>query len=308
MKKKSYTKLLTAVTVALVLSLSTLFLGCNNKESSEDMVSLEKILHAHTLDFDFRIMVDGEQLDVPRSQMTNEVTIRVRPVNSDTFDPSYTDLIFVYTEEEALEFPDSVVTAWPTVETLKRINRFNWAWQDRDVSQTSVRDAEGNIVDVELSLEFPITLTDVMENWEDVYNLAVWTELRALGENAQGNSPEFLAKLEQLTREKYSQDIPESTIPAYEIYLAIDFDFNFRMVADDRIITEPVEILLHTQALYPKFFDPTYTELVFVETEAEALTYPDNVVTAWPTENTDFEEFLAELERLKEQRNTEVSE
>ena len=271
---------------------------------------MAKVSYARGRVFDFRLMEDGERLTESPSELGRMVFDRVDPL-SPRFDPFYEDIVFVYTEEEALDFPDNIITAWPTAETLRQINGLNWALQDEELGRTN----SGERIDVtDFSLEFPITLTDVIEDRVNVSNMkqricTSASEYIRRGEAREaGNSPEFLAKLEQLTREKYSIDIPESTIPAYEIYLAIDFDFNFRMVAQDRIITEPVEILLRTQALYPKFFDPTYTELVFVETEAEAMQLPSNVVAAWPTEDTDFEEFLAELESLKEQREAESSE
>ena len=78
----------------------------------------------------------------------------------------------------------------------------------------------------------------------------------------------------------------ETTISPQAIYYAGELDFNLRMVTEDEVITEAAVIVMHTQALYPEFFDPFYTDFVLVETEEEALTFSDSVITAWPSENT----------------------
>ena len=62
--------------------------------------------------------------------------------------------------------------------------------------------------------------------------------------------------------------------------------FSFQIVIDGETVFDPVGGLsrnrTHTSSPY---FDPFYTELIFVHSQAEAQGFPYNVIVAWPREN-----------------------
>ena len=268
----------TALWIGALLLFAALLLLISNSSwhfwNSWTLSSLDKMAYANELYFDSRMIIEGERITaedaMPRS-VTGEAQNRMFFFD----DPRSIEVVFVYTEKEALNFPDDVVVTWPSTRTLQWINAFNWVIYHHD--SKGLRD------------EFPITLTNVVYDWKRVYRLLDFEVLsltqRAL-RTGEGNDSEFLAKLEDAIRKSFSEDIPQSIISLQTIYYADELDFNFRMVAGDEIITEAVAIAMHTQALYPEFLDPFYTDFVFVETEEKALTFPDNVITAWPSEDT----------------------
>ena len=263
--------------------------------NERDRAQFNRALYASFMGFDFRVMKDGEQLsDSKEVRIWHFISDQLNPRDR-YFDSFYTDVVLTYTEEEALTYPDDVITAWPTAQTLRRINAINWFIQREGSEFLSA----GKVDLSEYSLEYPITLTDAIDNWEEVFTLYIdltdeftsrfeltlayfsGTAYRGLMEN-----PKFFAELEQLTREKYSAGVAESVVSACEIYFALDFGFDFRMIVGDRVVDSPAQVLLRTQALYPEFFDPFYTEFVFIDSEEEAMQLPDNVIAAWPTQET----------------------
>ena len=271
-----------------------LLTGCQKdgsiKERALDIIArteaANKLLYATGLEFNIRIVVDEEVHGSPTFSDPIAINrIAFNPTYSN-FDPSYTGIIFVYSEEEALQLPDNVITAWPTPRTLGVINGLNWAVESGEV-RFNVRNSAGDIDLSEFSLEFPITITDVVENWEGVHELRMALSPgvnNAMSPEAWRGAEAFLDELTQLAKER-SEELPEANISQDDILFADRFNFSFRMVVDDEIISSPVEILLYTQVLYPEF-NPFYTDFVLTETEEEALLLPDNVIAAWPSQET----------------------
>lgn len=269
--------LLLAVVLALLdANPSWRFWNNWNFRSSEATTLLNKGSYANVLNFNFQTMRDGEPLNLETRRRASNVIADLMWSYSQYFDPQFTEFILVYTKEEALTHSDNVITASPSTQTLRDINALNWAVRDE-------------IDSIDSSLEFPITLTDVVENWEEVYGLDFLRILYSIlddGNRKYGNSPEFIAEMEQLLWEASLGGVPSTKISVDDVLFAEDFDFEFRMIADGRVITDPVEILLRTQALYPEFFNPFYADFVFVMTEEEALSHPDSVITVWPSRET----------------------
>ena len=62
-----------------------------------------------------------------------------------------------------------------------------------------------------------------------------------------------------------------------------DLMFDYLMlIGDERVITGGSIAQLFIDPIQ-RFYDPFYTDLVFVHTEAEAQDFPDNIIVAWPT-------------------------
>ena len=146
-----------------------------------------KIFYADELHFDFRMIVGGQRLTAEDAVPTS-LGIEVRFLMRSLDDFPHSKVVFVYSEKEALAFPDDVIVAWPTTRTLQAVNALNWAIYHSDSRR--------------IRNKFPITLTDVVDDWERIYRLwmpldsgthASFREAYRLG---HGNDPEFLAKLE----------------------------------------------------------------------------------------------------------------
>ena len=61
--------------------------------------------------------------------------------------------------------------------------------------------------------------------------------------------------------------------------------FEFRPVEEGEFSDSWASVMLRIWNTSPNF-DPFFTELVFVHSEAEAEGFPDNVIVAWPSEVT----------------------
>ena len=288
--------LMKQITKRLVISALLLCLffivGCSDEEdgdsSEPDVIS--KLMYAEFMQFNFRMPVDEEIFGHP--VITDSLFVRetflfsrseIGSVSGDIY--NYTDFILAYSEEEALQLPDDAVTAWPSTRTLGVINGLNWVIEREDPFPDIVG-ITGDIDLSEFSLEFPITLSDVVENWENVreLNSALHMGTRsAILEGAKERRAEaFSEELTQLAKER-SEELPEANISQDDIVFAERFNFSFRMIAESEVITSPAIILAHTQVFYPEF-NPFYTDFMLVETEEEASQLPDNVVAAWPSQ------------------------
>lgn len=275
-KVKQISIILASILIVIAVVFATIEIAQNAERAQRQVDAGSQSFYAYILDFNFRLMRDGEQFEFESWPSPSVVIRNLMSPNSSYFDPFYTEFILAYTEKEAFAHPDNVITAWPSTQTLKNINALNWAMRE----STDL---------AEISLEFPITLIDVVENWEKISGsdaMEIFWLVRDDDNRRYGNSPEFIAEMEQLLWEALSKDVQETKVSVDDVRFAENFNFDFRMVADGRVITDAAEILLRTQALYPKFFDPTYTDFVFVETKEEALTFPDNVITTWPSQET----------------------
>ena len=79
--------------------------------------------------------------------------------------------------------------------------------------------------------------------------------------------------------------IPQFMIDMSKFHYASVLEFNFRIVIHGRAfdLHRFVVEYIHPQS---RHFDPSFNELVFVHNEAESLDFPDNVIVAWPNEDT----------------------
>jgi hypothetical protein len=70
----------------------------------------------------------------------------------------YIDCVFVYSESESTGYGDDVIVAWPTEDTKRVLFNLNFVITYEKI-------------DLEpYSFEYPITMEDVVERWEDVYS------------------------------------------------------------------------------------------------------------------------------------------
>ena len=68
----------------------------------------------------------------------------------------FTECVFVNSKEDAAQYGDDIIVAWPSDNTEGILRNFNKYISDENIDLAS------------FSLAYPITLKDVLENWEQV--------------------------------------------------------------------------------------------------------------------------------------------
>jgi len=158
--------------IIFVLFVAVIVTSCinNTQEEIQQMIPQDKMNHAIDMMFRQSFIVDGERHI--RAASDGSVT---NP-RSTIFNPIFTELIFVHSQEEAVDMPDNVVIAWPccfSIGVLKMLNEavnrtendiIFWRRQSRDIL---------NLED--FGLVYPLTITDIVDNWEQVRR--VWFTL-----------------------------------------------------------------------------------------------------------------------------------
>ena len=130
------------------------------EEEARIMRLIRKGVYGSQQHFQFQITRDGERRVVTGWSVLNIVD----PSFPSWHDPFYTDIVFVHTEAEALDFPDNIIVAWPiddpfTERTIYHIHQ--------RVNARPEATFEG------FGLTYPITVADLVDNWEKVAELMV---------------------------------------------------------------------------------------------------------------------------------------
>lgn len=141
------------------------------EEAYRTMSLFRKIEYGSSLSFNFQRVVDGEK----RLEAGRFVTL-LFDSRLDYFNPFYTDVIFVHSEAEAEGFPENVIVGWPIDDD--RLNEASIALMHWEVNRTEAelgRWGEHNRRPVvtleEFGLTYPITLADLVDNWDKVASL-----------------------------------------------------------------------------------------------------------------------------------------
>ena len=136
-------------------------------ELPERMISREKFEYAHGMNFHFQIAMDGVRRINP-----GLVQSVIEPFDP-RFDPFYDELIFVHTEACAVDFPDNVIAAWPSeIGSQRAINSIHSVANRTAEELRIAHHAREPISSLEdFGLTYPITIADLVDNWEKVNEL-----------------------------------------------------------------------------------------------------------------------------------------
>jgi len=124
--------------------------------------------------FQFRIIVDGER----RLSITGCRVLDVTQPCSRSFNPFYTELVFVHNAREGNSLPDNVIAAWPwardwTHGVIERINYIVSMDEESISINRHTNMPHRDVIHLEdFGLTYPITITDLAYNWASVN--AIW--------------------------------------------------------------------------------------------------------------------------------------
>lgn len=161
------------IILTILIAMTLILTSCDGREP-EALVNLDKIDYAFDIRaFEFQMVIDGElKTEVPNT------ALRSAHPTSPNFNPFYTDFILVHGQEEAQGFPDTTIVAWPREGRAQDIiGGIHWAvarddtdliiyglfGEPRERSPISLED---------FGLTYPLTVADLVDNWEKVN--ALW--------------------------------------------------------------------------------------------------------------------------------------
>ena len=144
------------------------------EEEERIMDLLTKSRFGWGMRFEFRIVIDDEAIIT----FGDFITMLLDPL-IDIHNPFYTDLIFVHneTEADALQLPNNIIVAWPrggAEWTDGLIAGIHWAVSraEDEIQQGWGQPLRPVVTLEEFGLSYPITIEDLIDNWEKVN--ALW--------------------------------------------------------------------------------------------------------------------------------------
>ena len=174
MKKRA----LFALPILLVLAI-LIMLFINIRREPQAMISIEKLEYASNLWFRFRMVIDNY---ISREEhMFGDWSIARRYAHPESvrFNGFYTEIVLVHNRAQARDFPDNVIVAWPGGEGdlfeyfgQGLVAWINWS-ANLDEEAILARRLNRNVINLEdFGLPNPITVKDLVDNWEKVN--ALW--------------------------------------------------------------------------------------------------------------------------------------
>ena len=135
------------------------------------MVELvEKNIYSQGMQFEFQIYSNGE-----RRVVNARAVFRRFDSGSIHYDPTLSDPVFVYSEEDAANFPENVVVGWPRGGIFKEV--FIAGIHEKvDMTEDQLMENTGvwhrPVITLEqFGLTYPLTHADFVDNWEKVFEL-----------------------------------------------------------------------------------------------------------------------------------------
>lgn len=279
---------------ALIILMIPLLSGCSEDELPEALVCERKVMYASNMLFTFRMVEDG--VAFVDTGFSVNVIARIWPEATYWFSPSFTELVLVHSEAEASGFPDSVIVAWPSEKMLFYIAVLNF-WVSMDECGLAEHSRDRGVITLEdFGLSYPLTVADFVDSWEQV--IALLDSLTSSERHSFGRDS-GVSLYQRFIEHRHNERLPEALICEQKTRYAANMQFVFRMVDDGVTYIETGFPAMTLSRIWSGsiigLFNPYFTELVLVRSEAEAERFPDSTVTAWQSERT-----LRALARLNE--------
>jgi len=181
---KSRKAIIAVISTLIVVLVVTMYIrNQQQEEGAQQLIDLRKFFYADSLGFGFRIVINDQT-----SWLSSFVLSRIL-VGTESFDPFYTDLVFVHSRAEAEAFPDNIVVAWPTaVGGLETVELLQEAVDMTEAELNERGYLRPAIALEQFGLAQPLTVEDLVDNWEKVQSLfraLTWRELSYIMLSAQ---------------------------------------------------------------------------------------------------------------------------
>jgi len=146
--------------ILLVLIMIT-HTACNNRAEIEKMDMDDKLRYADYLDFTLEMFIDGQWVYTTNYSETRSL---IRP-DSESPAGFYTEVRFLRHPDEATNIPNTVILAFPHENSVTRVlNAINWEVDSAGIDLS------------EFSLSYPITVENLVDDYEWVYRLIRYDE------------------------------------------------------------------------------------------------------------------------------------
>jgi len=269
--------------VAILLVVIVLVRRDNTEEVRQFMIPVEKLDFAIHFGFNFRLVVN-EEVKFPFGFLG--IGMYVNP-HLPSFNPHFNELVFVHNLEEAESgnFPDNVIVAWPfmpltTEAALAELHRII----ENPIAPWGTRLAYDEINLEDFGLVYPITVDDLVDNWENMLKLWEWITFSGRDfiarPNIGGIPPRDLQVTPIVIDESYDiSDEHRLMIEKFNYALALRFWFIISV--DGRRILSASEVKTRIDPSSPNF-DPFYTDIILMHHESGTHATPANVIVAFP--------------------------
>jgi len=114
----------TAIIAVLIIAVSGLFAYADYSRTRAESIAAEEARIRHLVrkgrfadDFGFELRMIDEHRTYSDSRLAQEFINPRHPF----YNPFFTDIVFVCTEEEASNYPNNIIVAWPTLNTVVSI-------------------------------------------------------------------------------------------------------------------------------------------------------------------------------------------
>ena len=326
MTNKNILKLL-AIFATIIVLLSAYLIVRNSMERTQQRLQEERAIliinHTHArmdvyaqrMMFNFKIMSTGEIIQGNAFWMNMYIYSHIDSSNK---------LIFVKSEYAAQNFPENVVVAWPSQETLYILDALNEFTKDERWDNFFVnRQHEGDRLNGRLkdlgvdnfNINYPLTVEDLVDNWLDVDHLRVnflghnhyWDtlvyetlgNLHPLWVDTRNEQPYEPSNIPGILQPEHiiAELSPAQTLLIQKFNYALSKYFTFQMQTDSTYEHNPI-IIQNTINPDSEQFNPFFSEIMLVHSQEDAQNLPKNVIAAWPTSEQAVERYINALNDL----------
>ena len=102
------------IPIIIILSVAAIvtiyIIATKEKEEPWDMTLMQKSYYVTEMNFSYLIAMDGQKYNFTGSAIRTVIN-----PHHNEYNPFYTDIILVGSQEQAQDFPDNIIVAWPTL-------------------------------------------------------------------------------------------------------------------------------------------------------------------------------------------------